>query len=60
MDELEPPDDHDVEIRIPPEWEAGVYANTSQLRVWSDRAVALAASQIAAARRARRTLDRRA
>ena len=29
MDEFEPPDDQDVEIRIPPEWEAGVYANTS-------------------------------
>jgi hypothetical protein len=29
MSEFEPPDDQDVEIRTPPEWEAGVYANTS-------------------------------
>jgi hypothetical protein len=29
MAEFEPPDDQDVEIRTPPEWEAGVYANTS-------------------------------
>jgi hypothetical protein len=29
MDEFEPPDDQDLEIRSPPEWEAGVYANTS-------------------------------
>ena len=29
MGEFEPPDDRDLEIRTPPEWEAGVYANTS-------------------------------
>ena len=29
MGEFEPPGGQDVEIRTPPEWEAGVYANTS-------------------------------
>ena len=29
--EFEPPDEQDLEIRTPPEWEAGVYANTSSV-----------------------------
>jgi hypothetical protein len=29
MAEFEPPDDQEVGIRTPPEWEAGVYANGS-------------------------------
>jgi Protein of unknown function (DUF3467) len=31
MGEFEPPDEQDLEIRIPPEWEAGLYANTSSV-----------------------------
>jgi hypothetical protein len=31
MSEFEPPEDQDLEVTIPPEWEPGVYANASDV-----------------------------